>query len=72
MSMGLDMSWRLAMAVLIPIIGGAEIDQHAHVAPFGLIIGLALATCGAVVTIRRTMRQANEHPVISGKKDSDA
>ena len=61
-SMGLDMSWRLALSILIPVIGGTEADKHFNTAPLFLIIGFALATLLAVVTIRRTLKLANNLP----------
>ena len=61
-SMGLDMSWRLALSILIPIIGGVETDKHFNTAPAFLIVGFVLATVLAVVTIRRTLKLANNLP----------
>lgn len=61
-SMGLDMSWRLALSVLIPIIGGVELDSHFKTAPLLLIIGFVLAAIFSVVTIRRTLKLANNLP----------
>ena len=61
-SMGLDMSWRLALSVLIPIVGGAELDTHFRTAHIYLILGFILATALAVVTIRRTLKLANNLP----------
>lgn len=61
-SMGLDMSWRLALSVLIPIIGGAELDKHFKTAPALLIAGFAVAVLFSVVTIRRTLKLANNLP----------
>lgn len=61
-SMGLDMSWRLALSVLIPIIGGVELDKHLKTAPAFLIAGFVFATLLAIVTIRRTLKLANQLP----------
>ena len=61
-SMGIDMSWRLALSVLIPIIGGVEADKHFKTAPLLLIVGFIVATALSVVTIRRTLKLANQLP----------
>lgn len=58
--MGLDMSWRLALGVLIPLIGGAELDKLWHTSPLMLIIGFVLAVIGSVITIRRTLRLSSQ------------
>src|SRR4051812_9401432 len=62
-SMGLEMSWRLSLGVLVPIIGGVFIDKAFQTSPYFLIAGFVLAIVGTVMVIRRTVRAANEHPV---------
>src|SRR5581483_11089356 len=62
LSMGLDMSWRLALSVLVPIIGGAELDKHFKTSPVLLIAGFLVAIALSVVTIRRTLKLANALP----------
>ena len=61
-SMGLDMSWRLALSVLIPIVGGAQLDKHYQTSPTLLIVGFVIAILLSVVTIRRTLKLANNLP----------
>lgn len=56
----LDMSWRLAIAVLVPIIGGFELDQHLNTTPALTIIGFLLAMAGLFFILRSTMAKANE------------
>lgn len=56
----LDMSWRLALAVLVPIIGGFELDQHLNTSPVLTIIGFLLAMAGLFVILRRTLATADE------------
>lgn len=63
-SMGLDMSWRLALSVLVPIIGGAELDKHFNSSPLLLIIGFALAIVFTIVTIRRTLALTKDLPFV--------
>ncbi|HET7320099.1 MAG TPA: AtpZ/AtpI family protein [Candidatus Saccharimonadales bacterium] len=63
-AMGLDMSWRLALSVLVPIIGGVYLDKAFHTAPVLLIVGFALAILMTVVTIRRTLNLTKELPFV--------
>lgn len=56
----LDMSWRLAIAVLVPIIGGFELDQHLGVTPALTIVGFLVAMTGLFVILRRTLATADD------------
>lgn len=56
----LDMSWRLAITVLVPIIGGFELDEHLGTAPVLTIIGFLLAMVGVFVIMKRTVANADE------------
>ena len=56
----LDMSWRLAIAVLVPVIGGFELDKHLNTTPALTIIGFLLAMVGLFFILRSTMSKANE------------
>ncbi|HET7060523.1 MAG TPA: AtpZ/AtpI family protein [Candidatus Saccharimonadales bacterium] len=61
--MALDMSWRLAVAVLVPIIGGFELDSHLGTTPLLTVIGFLVAIAGVVIVMRQTVRTANQMPV---------
>jgi hypothetical protein len=61
-SMALDMSWRLALVVLIPIIGGAELDKHTHTSLY-VIFGFVLAMLGMALVMWQTLRKASQLPV---------
>jgi len=56
----LDMSWRLAIAVLVPIIGGFELDKHLGTTPALTIIGFLLAMSGLFLILKRTLATADE------------
>jgi hypothetical protein len=51
MAAALTMSWQLAVVVLVPIIGGFELDQKLNTLPALTIVGfvVAMAGMGAVV-----------------------
>lgn len=55
----LDMSWRLAIVVLVPIIGGFELDKHLGTTPVLTIIGFILAMIGLFLILKRTLADAN-------------
>jgi uncharacterized membrane protein len=61
--MALNMSWQLAVVVLIPIIAGVQLDKKFDSAPVLLFVGLALAVLGSIAIMWRTMRMANKLPV---------
>ena len=63
-AMGLDMSWRLALSVLVPIVGGAQLDKHFKTSPIMLIIGFAVAILLTIFTIRRTLALTKELPFV--------
>jgi hypothetical protein len=47
----LNMSWQLALVVLIPIVGGFELDQKLHTTPLLTIIGFVLAMVGMSLVV---------------------
>jgi len=58
-SMVLNMSWQLAIVVIVPIVGGYMLDQRLHSSPVLVLSGLVvavLATCGI---LWRTVKLAN-------------
>lgn len=59
-SMALDMTWRLAAAILIPILGGFELDQHFDTAPSFTIVGFVLAMGGMALVLWQTLQTANQ------------
>lgn len=60
MSMALDMSWKLAIVVVVPIVFGNYLDNHikgAH--QLFLILGFILAFCLTLVVMYTTTQEAN-------------
>lgn len=58
--MALDMSWKLAIVVLVPIIGGYEIDTHTGLTPLVTIVGFLLAIVGTGFVMWQTLQSANK------------
>lgn len=61
--MALNMSWQLAVVVLLPVIAGAKLDKAVGTSNLYVFIGLALAAAGSVIVIWRAMQTANRLPV---------
>ena len=62
-SMALDMSWRLALVVLVPIIGGFKLDEALELTPVLTITGFLLAMVGMALVCWRTLQEAAKLPV---------
>ena len=60
LNMALDMSWRLALVVLVPIIGGFKLDQALGMEPVLTITGFLLAMGGMALVMWRTLQVANQ------------
>jgi F0F1-type ATP synthase assembly protein I len=60
MVMATDMSWRLAVVVLAPIIIGNKVDIWLKTSPWFTAVGLLLAVAGTVLVIRSTIKKADE------------
>ena len=56
------MSMQLLVVVLVPIIGGVELDKALGVS-YLLFVGLAVALISTVLVMWRTMQVANRLPV---------
>jgi uncharacterized membrane protein len=57
------MSWQLAVVVLVPVIGGVELDKVFHATYVFVIAGLIVAMIGSGAVLWRTMQAANRLPV---------
>ena len=71
-SMALDMSWRLAAVVLVPIIGGFKLDEHFKTTPLLTIVGFILAMAGMALVMWQTLQAANRVTVTKKEKRPDA
>ncbi|HEY4964646.1 MAG TPA: hypothetical protein VIH90_08210 [Candidatus Saccharimonadales bacterium] len=69
-SMVLDMTWRLALVVIIPIVLGSYLDTHFKKNYTFVLLGLLLALVGAVSVIYQSYKGANKFSImdIKGKK----
>lgn len=60
MAAALDMSWRLAIVVLVPIVGGFELDKHLGIGPALTIVGFLVAMAGVYIIMKRTVMNVDE------------
>lgn len=63
MVMALDMSWRLAIVVLVPIVGGFKLDQKLATTPWLTVLGFVLAMVGMAWVMWQTLQKANRQPL---------
>lgn len=61
--MALNMSWQLAIVVLAPVIGGAELDKHLGTGTTLTLLGLLVAVAASSVVVWRSLKIANQMPV---------
>jgi F0F1-type ATP synthase assembly protein I len=66
-SMVFDMSWRLAIVVLVPIIVGVELDHYFKAGYSYVIVGLVVALILAVLVVYRSYLEANKVSVKPNK-----
>jgi hypothetical protein len=66
--MALDMSWRLAIVVILPIIAGFKLDEKLSSEPLLAIMGFIIALGGTVLVLRRTLHEAGQVPIPKEEK----
>lgn len=52
----LGMSWQLAVVVLVPIVGGFELDKAFATSPLLVIVGFIIAIAGFTLVVRRQLQ----------------
>lgn len=57
--MAMNMTWQLAIVVIVPIVGGYYLDQFFHTTPGLTIAGFLLAALGVVGVMLRIVKDAN-------------
>jgi hypothetical protein len=62
-----DLSWQMAIVVLVPIIGGYELDKSLHTTPALTIIGFILTMVGTYVVIKKTLVEYSGRTIIEPK-----
>ncbi len=70
LSASMSMGWQLAGMVLIPVIIGVKLDEHFSSSPSYTLAALVLAVGGAVLIIRKTIKQVDQEQAIGGSSTS--
>lgn len=59
LAMALTMGWQLALVVLIPVIGGFELDKKLDLSPIMTVLGFFIAMVGFGLVLWRVMHLAD-------------
>jgi hypothetical protein len=71
LDLALNMSWQLAIAVILPIYAAVRIDAHFKSAPSVTIVGFFFAIMLAAMIVKRTLIDVNNASLpVNKKKDS--
>jgi F0F1-type ATP synthase assembly protein I len=54
-----DMSWRLAIMVVIPIVAGVKLDEYFKTSPSLTLLGFMVAAVGGCSVVWRTVKNLN-------------
>lgn len=75
MMAALNMSWQLAIVVLVPLLFGSWLDTHFGMSPFGIIVGFILAMVGLSLVVMRQLKlvtpQVTQADIDAAKKLRD-
>lgn len=55
------LSWQLALAVLLPLLGGHFLDRSLDSKPWFTLLGLILAMAGMIVVVSRSLKDVNRY-----------
>ena len=67
----LNLSWQMAIVVLVPIIGGYKLDQKLGSTPGLIILGFIIASVGMAVVLQRQLKAFGPPPDGPPPKDID-
>lgn len=65
----LNLSWRLVLTFLVPLLAGIAIDKKFDTSPSFTFAGLTIAAIFAGMTIWQTLQEVNEEQAQQAKKD---
>ncbi len=64
----LNMGWRLAVTVVIPIVAGVKIDEHFRTSPSYTLLGLMLAAVAGSAAVWSAIQQVNREQADEEKR----
>lgn len=56
----LTMSWQLAIVVLLPVIGGYQLDNHLKTSPLWVIVGFVIAIVGVIGVLKHMLGELHQ------------
>ncbi len=59
-SSALDMGWRLALTVIVPVFLGTWLDNRYHTSPSYTLVALFIAIAGACVVVWKTIKDLSK------------
>ena len=60
-SSAISMSWQMALAVLIPIVGGYYLDQYFNSSPWITLAGVVLAFALVTLIVKQTLKSLPDY-----------
>lgn len=69
-SSALNMSWQLALGIVIPVVAGVKLDEYFDSAPSLTLTGFFLATAMGVMVVWNTVQGVNKLQADDEKKKS--
>ncbi|MBC7708002.1 AtpZ/AtpI family protein [Polaromonas sp.] len=66
----LSLSWQMAIAVLVPTVGGYQLDNHFKTDPYLTLVGLTLSVIGSVLIIKRALNDLNVYMMADNAADA--
>lgn len=70
LSFALNMSWQLAVTILVPVIIGVQLDNHFDSAPVWTLVALSLAVLMACGVVAKTLHAVKIAQAGSKKRNS--
>lgn len=68
----LNMGWRLALTVLIPLVAGIKIDRHFKTSPSYTLAGFMLAIAGGAIVVWSSVKEVNEETTEMNTEEAKA
>lgn len=56
----MNMGWRLAITVVVPIVAGVKLDERFHTSPSYTLLGLMLAATAGCAAVWGTIKEVNQ------------
>ena len=55
-----NLGWRLAITVLVPLVGGIKLDQHFHSSPSYTLAGFMIAAAAGAAAVWGSVKEVNK------------